>query len=266
MPCLTQSFPRKRRRDDEDLDQGIHITMYVDDSLPQRLDDHYTHNTHQLQPHISAPRKPIAFLSPLAKKIRMAAGPEWQAIQEARHTPLTAPQIPRHCRSLSATVKQSATKPTSTNLDPCHICHRRPAKKTELDSFADCQGCGERTCYVCIRECLGWKCMSTIPVPRSTTATTYDFDENVMRDDCHEINIDADVCDANQIQRHLDHQSVMNDAPSVDIPNEIIRDDGTEHLIWGKGGGKGHRGRICSQCCVEEGPEGEVICLGCLGT
>lgn len=34
----------------------------------------------------------------------------------------------------------------------------------------------------------------------------------------------------------------------------------------GEGGwsGGGHRGVICSRCCVESGGEGDVICLGCL--
>lgn len=27
---------------------------------------------------------------------------------------------------------------------------------------------------------------------------------------------------------------------------------------------KEHRGKVCSRCCVERGPEGEVWCLGCL--
>jgi hypothetical protein len=25
-----------------------------------------------------------------------------------------------------------------------------------------------------------------------------------------------------------------------------------------------HKGKVCSRCCVEKGPEGEVWCLGCL--
>lgn len=39
---------------------------------------------------------------------------------------------------------------------PCHICHRRPTLRTEIDSYADCEGCGERTCWICIRECAGY--------------------------------------------------------------------------------------------------------------
>ena len=41
------------------------------------------------------------------------------------------------------------------DLSPCHICHRKPSVRSDLDSFADCEGCGRRTCYICIRECLG---------------------------------------------------------------------------------------------------------------
>ncbi|KAL2685410.1 hypothetical protein Neosp_006508 [[Neocosmospora] mangrovei] len=38
-------------------------------------------------------------------------------------------------------------RPTGAVLAPCHICHRKPTKKSDLDSFAECQGCGERTCF-----------------------------------------------------------------------------------------------------------------------
>lgn len=72
-------------------------------------------------------------------------------------------------------------------------------------------------------------------------------------------------------QESSDRSFSMEDAPSAtedghhgdeyDAHNRAKR-EGT----WGKGGGTGHRRRICSQCCVEDGPEGEVICLGCLGT
>lgn len=30
---------------------------------------------------------------------------------------------------------------------------------------------------------------------------------------------------------------------------------------WKSGG---HRKKICSRCCVERGPDGDVVCLGCL--
>lgn len=38
---------------------------------------------------------------------------------------------------------------------PCHICHRKPRRKCDLDALAYCEGCGERTCFVCLRACPG---------------------------------------------------------------------------------------------------------------
>lgn len=177
----------------------------------------------------------------------------------------------------AATTKlhQSPSKMAApTNLSPCHICHRKPTKKTELDSYADCEGCGERTCYVCIRECLGWK--GTTP-----TSATHDHDEMLMKDDDdddddgnddhgdHDDNSKTD--EDNDVENwghgRLDQSFSMEDAPSTEEGNRRPDQDRTKRGgTWGKGGGRGHRGRICSQCCVEDGPEGEVICLGCLGT
>lgn len=50
-------------------------------------------------------------------------------------------------------------KPLTARLSaPCHICHRRPTKKSiEQDDFGDCQACGERACFICIRQCAGWR-------------------------------------------------------------------------------------------------------------
>ncbi|TGJ77585.1 hypothetical protein E0Z10_g10686 [Xylaria hypoxylon] len=62
----------------------------------------------------------------------------------------------------AASASPHQTRPTITRanssalLNPCHICHRKPTKKSDLDSFADCTGCGERTCFVCLRACQGW--------------------------------------------------------------------------------------------------------------
>lgn len=90
----------------------------------------------------------------------------------------------------------------SISLAPCHICRRKPTVRAELDAFADCEGCGERACYVCIRECLG-------------------------------------------------------SAGMVGDGGGRWKGDGEM--------GEGHKGMVCSRCCVERGTEGEVWCLGCLG-
>ncbi|CAK7216138.1 hypothetical protein SBRCBS47491_002730 [Sporothrix bragantina] len=58
--------------------------------------------------------------------------------------------------------------PTHSITAPCHICHRKPRRKCDLDSLAYCEGCGERTCFVCLRECLGW---TDNEAPEDTAAT-----------------------------------------------------------------------------------------------
>lgn len=49
----------------------------------------------------------------------------------------------------------SPVKPV-VDLSPCHICYRKPTVRSDLDSFANCESCGKRTCYICIRECEGY--------------------------------------------------------------------------------------------------------------
>lgn len=56
--------------------------------------------------------------------------------------------------------------PTATNTDtnsklvlrPCHVCHRKPSTKIMLDAYADCELCGQRACYICLRECNALNC------------------------------------------------------------------------------------------------------------
>lgn len=43
-------------------------------------------------------------------------------------------------------------------LRPCHICWRRPTTRAVLDGYADCEACGSRTCYICLRECENDNC------------------------------------------------------------------------------------------------------------
>jgi hypothetical protein len=39
------------------------------------------------------------------------------------------------------------------NQTPCHACKRHPRMLTQLSLWMDCTRCGERTCYICIRNC-----------------------------------------------------------------------------------------------------------------
>jgi hypothetical protein len=48
-------------------------------------------------------------------------------------------------------------------LTPCHICHKAPRMKKDLEAYADCLTCQERTCYICIRRCeAGSSCDKTV--------------------------------------------------------------------------------------------------------
>ncbi|EHK48153.1 uncharacterized protein TrAtP1_000872 [Trichoderma atroviride] len=126
---------------------------------------------------------------------------------------------------------------------PCHVCHRRPTKKSDLDSFARCQSCQEQTCFVCIRECRRQKDphndMNSPPFGKEDEDVGQSFKMN-----------DADECDMAastniHAPQHDDHE--RQDTPNKSSANSSI-----------------HHAMICSRCCVEEGAEGEVVCLGCL--
>lgn len=59
---------------------------------------------------------------------------------------------------------QKPPNPKSTTLNPCYICHRRPTTRSVLDAYADCSLCGNRACYICLRECLGPHCRTAATV------------------------------------------------------------------------------------------------------
>lgn len=123
-------------------------------------------------------------------------------------------------------------------LTPCHVCHRKPTKKSHLDSFAECQGCGERTCFVCIRQCHGG---------------------NAAEDDL-----------ALSEQEMLSRSFQMDDEPTEPrvfqpMKQHHHRDETPAKTSAAIGWHAcGHRSVVCSRCCVERGAEGDVVCLGCL--
>ncbi|OHE95785.1 hypothetical protein CORC01_08926 [Colletotrichum orchidophilum] len=136
---------------------------------------------------------------------------------------------------------------TPSSLAPCHICHRRPTKKSDLDSFADCQGCGQRSCYVCVRECQGWEKDGRPSSNGGINSAQQEQEEHGGVDLSRSCTMD-DVDDDRQRQSRADEESKRT--------GQATRHDG-----WTGGG---HRQMVCSRCCIEKGTEGDVVCLGCL--
>lgn len=122
-------------------------------------------------------------------------------------------------------------------LAPCHVCHRKPTKKSHLDSYADCQGCGERTCFVCIRQCQ----------ERAGGDSALSEQEMLSRSFQME-----DLTDDNAVTAATEEQQPAPAAEQTQGPKG-----------WHA---RGHRSVICSRCCIERGAEGDVVCLGCLSS
>jgi len=147
--------------------------------------------------------------------------------------------------SRPAQVQRTAT---STLLRPCHICHRRPTKKSDLDSFADCHMCCERTCYVCIRQCLGWKAGSGASGGDRLLGQLPTYSASFAMEDVDSENYQATTsADAQPIQPRLQDSWAAGGGGSD-----------------GGGDSSNHRQMVCSRCCVERGADGDVVCLGCL--
>ena len=168
-------------------------------------------------------------------------------------------------------------------LDPCHICHRKPTKKSDLDSFADCMGCGQRTCFVCIRQCQGWWLGSESTGeeggrPTHTAAVAASVEEQQHP---HEFSssftmqdVDDDYMETHQMSPPVNHRPQKphrGQNKGGGGGNSSNGRNGEDRRRGGGGGGpeegwsgRGHRDVICSRCCVERGSEGDVVCLGCL--
>ena len=144
---------------------------------------------------------------------------------------------------------QALTKPvvsrtnSSALLSPCHICHRKPTKKSDLDSFADCEGCGQRTCYICMRSCRDWT-FALNPARSIPRNEDQGYSASFIM---------QDVGDENDQQPER--------SPASGEPKDRRETSGRDMDGWV---GNGHRSTVCSRCCVERGSEGDVVCLGCL--
>ena len=134
--------------------------------------------------------------------------------------------------------KITVRDPAKIDLSPCHICHRKPTEKKQLDDFAYCEGCGKRTCFICIRQCegeLGRERGRYSKIEASGTDAEYDQLTFLFHGD--------DMCFERE-RREIDETLFTGSS-------------------WEKDRRAGHPKKVCSRCCVERGMEGEIWCLGC---
>ncbi|KAF4337063.1 hypothetical protein FBEOM_9052 [Fusarium beomiforme] len=209
---------RKRRWSDDDGRSGISLYPSEEDQ------DYYILN--------QRPELALRKVLPLSKRARISDGDAHVTDDvDASSYSLN----PSHRRRRSSQLKTLQVQPaiakprvTSALLAPCNICHRRPTKKSDLDSFANCQGCGERTCFICIRECQG---------------LNVDGGSGVSEQELLSRSFHMDDVDGGQQEQ--------NSAKS-----------GTRQTNKGWNA-VGHQSVVCSRCCIERGAEGDVTCLGC---
>lgn len=163
------------------------------------------------------------------------------------------PDLNSAASSSSHQIRPSHTTRTNSAavLSPCHICHRKPTRKSDLDSFADCMGCGGRTCFVCLRVCQGWLTTSNGGGSDEPTPETEELSTSfTMRD------VDDEETTTTTMTTHGHGGQTAAET----------QQNAEQRQKKGEGGwnARSHRGVICSRCCVEQGSEGDVVCLGCL--
>lgn len=192
---------------------------------------------HQHQHHQALPPRKIL---PLSKRPKFTD----EGVRDIHGVPTHRCRVSRGLQQDSPESKNKPSEKQPTlNLTPCHICHRRPTKKSDLDSFAECQGCNLRTCYVCIRQCQGRSAGDdSASILSEQEALSRSF---IMED------VDDNTASAAD-PRDLDGSSPHAHGTAA------LKDISTGWLT------SGHKSVVCSRCCVEKGAQGEVVCLGCL--
>ncbi|TFB05449.1 hypothetical protein CCMA1212_002602 [Trichoderma ghanense] len=216
---------------------------YVDNDIPLATKRKWNHDgpyNKSSQRNISSPEPFHASASPTPTRKTLHPTKRFRSIHQDtdsdihsshRQPPSREPSIP--CPA------NNAGRVTSTTLLPCHVCHRRPTKKSDLDSFAKCQACREQTCFICMRECQGRTSYTVSTISKKDEGDHDTLSRSFRMDDA----------DASPSTPHTD----------TDIDVDIGDDDGGRKRELYT-----HHSMICSRCCVEKGAEGEVICLGCL--
>ncbi|KAL6869703.1 hypothetical protein ACO1O0_001032 [Amphichorda felina] len=220
---------RKRRRPEDDDD---HVAPVYGLYNPKQQGDSFFYDQHS-----DRPRKVLPLPS---KRARINHDDLYI------HKTDNDNHIPKHRRRPSRDQTQSPSltvKPRpNALLTPCHVCSTHPTRKNHLDSFAYCQGCGEWTCYICIRECQGWNVdVGSVVSQQEALSRSFQMQDADADDDGYEVDSSTQARTTEEVEGGK-------------------RQDNTE-WSWKA---RGHQSIICRRCCVEQNElGGEVACWAC---
>ncbi|KAF2739151.1 hypothetical protein EJ04DRAFT_508876 [Polyplosphaeria fusca] len=86
-----------------------------------------------------------------------ASAPQHRPMKQLRRSSpskrVTLSKSPSHLMDVE--MDEPARPAPAIDLRPCHVCHKAPTRKRDLENYLDCKSCGERACYICARECVG---------------------------------------------------------------------------------------------------------------
>ncbi|KAK3341577.1 hypothetical protein B0T25DRAFT_346415 [Lasiosphaeria hispida] len=279
MPSVAQETPtvpscKKRRRDDIELaNAGLSLSPSHHNNASTRSifsDKTFEHGTifhhHHHNYHSNLSTRRIMPLPPTNKRQRVSSGdsptnPSHQRqLKQPRGMNEDVQQLLQE-KSVNSRTPATPIRTTICNattaanmMSRCHICYRKPSKKSDLDSFADCQACGQRTCYVCIRECLGWRPGLMQQRRQSHWGAVNGIGGQQQLNSSPNSDSSFNMLDADDAPGTGSDMS-RDEAHRQDRPHRPQEEDS-----W-RGN---HRQMVCSQCSVERGQDGDVVCLGCL--
>ncbi|OTA64604.1 hypothetical protein K449DRAFT_392687 [Hypoxylon sp. EC38] len=156
-PTLSPS--KKRRREDDHSEVQVPLTTQQHNDLISVINNNerlvFPSSGRGAASLLNVPRKVIPL--PVNKRFRLVSEDDDYPQSHNNQQSYLSHAHPEYSTP-PASPQRTNTKTTNPPalLSPCHICHRKPTKKSDLDSFADCMGCGQRACFVCIRACPGW--------------------------------------------------------------------------------------------------------------
>ncbi len=273
-PPTASATSKKRRRDEDDNYGSLYATPLPlqhpplpSNHLPPSPSHVAVHSTTVLDHnnfahHFDGAAEHAGAAGPAARKI---LPPTWTT--KKQRTFAAADVKDRPVRSPASTPRPAPPPMTVSQYkrNHCHVCGRRPMVLADLDGYADCQGCGSRTCYVCIRQCLGW---IVEPVSKREEDGGDAEHDKVMHDSAAGEGQQGRGAGTEE-KAYGQWDKTMHDIP----PGEAARPDPAKHAsspvkrpvheldsTWWDG----HREVVCSRCCIEKGTDGDVVCLGCL--